>query len=31
MGEEMFRLKDRIEREYCFGLIYEEVFIDIIR
>ncbi|VIN80549.1 prolyl-tRNA ligase [Clostridioides difficile] len=31
MGEEMFRLKDRTEREYCLGPTHEEAFTDIIR
>lgn len=31
MGEEMFRLKDRTERDYCLGPTHEEVFTDIIR
>lgn len=31
MGEEMFRLKDRNERDYCLGPTHEEVFTDIIR
>lgn len=30
-GLEMFRIKDRNEREYCLGFIYEEVFIYIVR
>jgi len=31
MGEEMFRLKDRNEREFCLGPTHEEVFTDIAR
>lgn len=31
MGAEMFRLKDRTEREYCLGPTHEEAFTDIIR
>ncbi|MGL6107812.1 proline--tRNA ligase [Romboutsia sp.] len=31
MGAEMFRLKDRGERDYCLGPTHEEVFTDIIR
>ncbi|MDX5646682.1 proline--tRNA ligase [Clostridioides difficile] len=31
MGEEMFRPKDRTEREYCLGPTHEEAFTDIIR
>lgn len=30
-GPEMFRLKDRNEREFCLGPTHEEVFTDIIR
>lgn len=30
-GEEMFRLKDRSEREFCLGPTHEEVFTDIAR
>lgn len=31
MGPEMFRLKDRNEREFCLGPTHEEVFTDIAR
>jgi prolyl-tRNA synthetase len=31
MGAEMFRLKDRNEREFCLGPTHEEVFTDIAR
>ena len=31
MGEEMFRLKDRNERDFCLGPTHEEVFTDLIR
>lgn len=31
MGPEMFRLKDRHEREFCLGPTHEEVFTDIAR
>lgn len=31
MGAEMFRLKDRNNRDYCLGPTHEEVFTDIIR
>lgn len=31
MGEELFRLKDRNERDYCLGPTHEEAFTDIIR
>jgi prolyl-tRNA synthetase len=31
MGPEMFRLKDRNEREFCLGPTHEEVFTDIVR
>ncbi|RDY25327.1 proline--tRNA ligase [Romboutsia weinsteinii] len=31
MGEEMFRLKDRNQRDYCLGPTHEEVFTDIVR
>lgn len=31
MGDEMFRLKDRTQRDYCLGPTHEEVFTDIIR
>lgn len=27
----MFRVKDRGDRDFCLGFIYEEVFIDIVR
>lgn len=31
MGPELFRFKDRIERDYCLGPTHEEVFTDIVR
>ncbi|WP_291571356.1 proline--tRNA ligase [Clostridium sp. UBA4548] len=31
MGEEMFRLKDRNDRDFCLGPTHEEVFTDIAR
>ncbi len=31
MGEEMLRLKDRHERDFCFGPTHEEVITDLIR
>ncbi len=31
MGEEMLRLKDRHDREFCFGPTHEEVITDLIR
>ena len=31
MGEEMMRLKDRNERDFCLGPTHEEVFTDIVR
>ena len=31
MGAEMFRLKDRNDRDFCLGPTHEEVFTDIIR
>ena len=31
MGAEMFRLKDRNDRDFCLGPTHEEVFTDIIK
>src|SRR4030042_1637485 len=31
MGANMFRLKDRAERDLCLGMTHEEVFTDIAR